>query len=66
MDLTTDKRKKLAKALFGLPEDRAYPMPDKNHARLAKSGASRALNVGNITPEQKAKIDAKADKVLDK
>ncbi len=44
----------------------AYPMPDKKHARLAKSGASHAEHVGNITPTTKARIDAKADRILKK
>lgn len=42
----------------------AYPMPDKKHARLAKSGASHALHVGNITKATERKIDAKADRIL--
>lgn len=42
-----------------------YPMPDAKHARLAKSGAAHAANVGNITRGTKARIDAKADKMLD-
>lgn len=44
----------------------AYPMGDKKHARLAKSGASRAFNVGNISKATEKKIDAKADKKLGK
>ena len=44
----------------------AYPMPDKKHARLAKSGASHAEHVGNISKATEAKIDAKADRVLGK
>lgn len=63
-DLTAAKRKKLAASTFGLPADRAYPMPDKKHARLAKSGDAHALAVGNITPAQKKKIDRKADGML--
>jgi hypothetical protein len=62
--LTAAKRKKLPKSSFGLPGSDGYPMPDKTHARLAKSGASRALNVGNISSAEKAKIDAKADAML--
>lgn len=62
--LTTQGRKAMPKAEFGLPAQKAYPMPDKSHARAAKSGASRAESVGNISPAQKATVDAKADKVL--
>jgi hypothetical protein len=43
-----------------------YPMGDKKHARLAKSGASRAFNVGNISEGTKQSIDAKADRKLGK
>jgi hypothetical protein len=64
--LTTRKRKSLPKKDFGLPGKKAYPMPDKEHARLAKSGASRAERIGNITSAQKKKIDAKANRILKK
>jgi hypothetical protein len=63
-ELTAAKRKKLAASTFGLPATRGYPMPDKKHARLAKSGDSHALHVGNITAAQKKKIDAKANRIL--
>lgn len=66
MKLTSSRRNDLALSTFGLPKKRAYPMPDKNHARLAKSGASRALHVGNISEAEKARIDAKADRILGK
>jgi hypothetical protein len=62
--LKAASRNALADSVFGLPKTRDYPMPDKTHARLAKSGASRALHVGNITAAQRAKIDAKANKIL--
>lgn len=64
--LTTAKRKKLPKSEFGLPGSRGYPMPDKKHARLAKSGASHAEHVGNISKATEEKIDAKADRILGK
>lgn len=64
--LTAAKRKKLPKSVFGLPKSEGYPMPDKTHARLAKSGASHAQRVGNISASTEAKIDAKADRVLGK
>lgn len=57
-------RNRLPASTFGLPKSRDYPMPDKKHARLAKSGASRALRVGNITAGEKGEIDAKADRKL--
>jgi len=64
--LTNSARNSLAVSSFGLPKSREYPMPDKNHARLAKSGASHAERVGNITRAQEKKIDAKADRILGK
>ena len=64
--LKAGPRNALADRAFGLPGKRAYPMPDKNHARLAKSGASRALHVGNITSAEKAQIDRKANAKLRK
>lgn len=62
--LNAARRRALPSSDFGLPKTKGYPMPDKNHARLAKSGASRALRVGNITPAQKRQIDAKANRKL--
>ncbi|HEY1800076.1 MAG TPA: hypothetical protein VGG46_03995 [Terriglobales bacterium] len=62
--LTSKSRNAFADRVFGLPKQRAYPMPDKKHARLAKSGASRAERIGNITRTQEAQIDRKANRKL--
>lgn len=62
--LTPKKRKSLPKKDFGIPGKRAYPMPDKEHAKLAKSGASRAEHLGNISKAQEKKIDAKANRII--
>ncbi len=68
--LTAAQRKKIPSSKFGLPGKGAgpkgkgagsYPMPDKKHASLAKGFAARFAS-----PSQKAKIDAKANKVLKK
>lgn len=64
--LTTKKRNKLKKSTFGLPGERKYPMPDKSHARNAKARASQQVKKGNLSPSSKAKIDAKANKILGK
>lgn len=64
--LTTKARKSLPKSEFGEPGKRAYPMPDKNHARNAKSRASEMERKGKLSPPAKAKIDRKADRVLGK
>lgn len=57
--LTAAARKKIPTDKFGLPGKRAYPMPDKSHAANAKARASEFA-----TPAEKAKIDAKANKIL--
>jgi hypothetical protein len=62
--LTTKVRDKLAKSDFGLPETRSYPMPDKAHARNAKARAAQQAARGNLTPAEQARINAKADRIL--
>ena len=64
-NMTEKKRDSLKESQFGLPEERKYPMPDKSHARNAKARASQELHAGNLTTTEKAKIDRKADKILD-
>ena len=63
-DLTTKERKRLPKGDFGEPGKRAYPMPDKAHARNAKARASEMELKGKLSASERAKIDAKADKLL--
>lgn len=71
--LTTTQRNKMSSSQFGMPGKGAgpkgkgsgsYPMPDKSHAANAKARATQQVKAGNLTPAQKAKIDAKANKVL--
>jgi hypothetical protein len=64
--LTEKKRDSLKDSTFGLPEEHKYPMPDKSHARNAKARASQQEKKGNLTQTEKAKIDRKADRILDK
>jgi hypothetical protein len=74
-DLDADKREKLPAKDFGLPEKARtkaakkesgnYPMPDKAHARNAKSRAAQQRKAGNLTKEEEQRIDRKADKILD-
>ena len=64
--LKAAKRNKLPKSDFGMPGERKYPMPDKNHAKAAKSRASEMEHKGKISASTKAKIDAKADRKLGK
>ena len=62
--LTSGERKALPKSEFGLPGKRAYPMPDKSHAANAKARASQMEKAGKLSGSAKAKIDAKANKIL--
>jgi hypothetical protein len=64
-ELNAKKRNKLPKSDFGLPGERKYPMNDKNHARNAKARASEMEHKGKLSASSKAKIDAKADRILD-
>lgn len=59
--LTAAARRALPTSDYGLPGKKAYPMPDKTHAGLAKAMADRYAS-----PAEKKKIDAKANKVLGK
>lgn len=68
--LTSAARRKVPKTQMGLPGKAtkkggavsgSYPMPDKAHARAAKSFAARFAS-----PSQRQTIDAKANRVLGK
>lgn len=64
--LTASKKNAEPKSEFGLPEQRKYPMPDASHARNAKARASQMEHQGKLSPADRKKIDAKADKILGK
>ena len=64
--LTAKKRNALPKSDFGLPGQEKYPMPDKAHAANAKARATQMVKKGKLSPSSKSKIDAKANRVLDK
>jgi hypothetical protein len=64
--LTAAKRKKIPKSEFGLPGSKKYPMPDRAHAANAKARATQMEKKGKLSPASKAKIDAKANKILGK
>lgn len=63
--LTAKARKSIPKSEFGLPGSKRYPMPDRAHAANAKARATQQVNAGNLSPSSKAKIDAKANRILD-
>ena len=58
-NLTAAKRKNIPSSEFAGP-GRSFPIPDKNHARLAIAMASRSENAGNISAGTAASIKAKA------
>lgn len=62
--LTTKMRNAESSSTFGLPGERKYPMPDASHAANAKARATQQEKRGNLSPSQKAEIDAKANRVL--
>jgi len=64
--LTSKARNKLAKASFGLPGKRAYPMEDASHARNALARASQQRNAGNLSESAYKRIVAKAHRKLGK
>jgi len=73
-ELTEKDRAKLPSKEFGLPEKARtaeakkqtgnYPMPDREHAISAKSRARKQRKAGNLTKDEFARINRKADKVL--
>jgi hypothetical protein len=63
--LTSKARKKLPAKEFAGP-DRSYPVNDRAHAANAKARASQMEKAGKLSESSKAKIDAKANKVLGK
>ena len=65
-ELSERKRDSLPGSQFGLPDERKYPMPDKSHARNAKARAAQQVDKGNLSKADQKRIDAKADRVLDK
>lgn len=63
--LTVAERKKMPKKDFA-GSGKSYPIENKAHAANAKARASQMEAKGKLSPSAKAKIDARADKVLGK
>lgn len=63
-ELTTKGRNNLADKKFGLPDQRKYPMENRQHAANAKARASMAYHAGKLSKDQYDQINAKADAVL--
>lgn len=64
--LNAKRRNALPKSEFALPESRKYPVDTKARAANAKARATQMENQGKLSAASKAKIDAKANKVLGK
>lgn len=64
--LTTKARNELPRKDFAEPGKRKFPVENKSHARNAKSRASEMEHKGKISKSTEEKIDAKANKVLEK
>lgn len=64
--LTAAERKKIPSSKFGEPETRKYPIQDKNHAGNAKARAKQQFDSGMLSSSELHKIQAKANKVLEK
>jgi hypothetical protein len=64
MKLSAKERTEIPLSEFGLPGVRGYPMPDKSHARNAKSRASEEYSKGNLTRAQFNHINRMADRKL--
>jgi hypothetical protein len=62
--LKAAKRNALPASEFGLPKQRKYPMPDREHAADAKGRATQQVKRGNLSPAAAARIRAKANRIL--
>ncbi len=62
--LNTKQRKDLSKSVFGLPAERKYPMPDREHAINAKARALQELKKKKLSKSQYQTVIAKANKVI--
>lgn len=65
-ELKAKSRNALADRVFGLPQKRKYPMPDRSHAANAKARATQMVKKGKLSSAQAAKIRAKANRILGK
>lgn len=62
--LSSRSLNKLRSNQFGLPGSRRFPMPDKAHAANAKARATQMVKAGKLSASSKAKIFAKANRIL--
>lgn len=62
--LNAADRRAIPSALFGLPTQRKYPMPDSSHAKNAKGRARQQLNKKNLSTADYFKVTSKANTIL--
>lgn len=62
--LRSARRRKLPAKSFGLPGSRKYPMDTKARAANAKARATQMAKRGKLSASAKARIHAKANRVL--
>lgn len=62
--MNAKRRKSLPKSDFGLPGEKKYPVDTRGRAANAKARATQQYDKGNLSKEEKDKIDRKADQVL--
>jgi len=65
-DLTSKERDDLSNDQFALPDQRKYPIPDKEHAANAKARAKQELDKGDLSQSDYDKVVKAADAVLNK
>jgi hypothetical protein len=64
--LTSKTRNALPKSDFGLPGQRKFPMPDAEHAAVAKGRAKQQENRGALSAGAYKSIVSKANRKLGK
>lgn len=64
--LDAEERREIPAKEFGLPGQRKYPMPDREHAANAKARATQMVKRGKLSAASAAKIRAKANRLLGK
>jgi hypothetical protein len=64
--LTVGARKHMPKSQFALPGSRKYPIQDKAHAANAKARAQQQYNAGKISKSTLGRVDAAANRVLNR
>lgn len=62
--LNEGQRHRMPRSMFGLPDKRSFPMPDKDHAQAALMDVQAAEKAGHITAAEAQRVIAKARRML--